>query len=43
MSVPISEFMLSRSKKLLEGTEVVTHGVRGRSIVYVLDPAAGQT
>jgi hypothetical protein len=29
MSVPISGFMLSRSEELLEGTEVVTHGVRG--------------
>jgi hypothetical protein len=33
MSVPISEFMLSRSEELLESTEAVTHGVRGRSIV----------
>jgi hypothetical protein len=31
MSLPISEFMLSRSEELLESTEIVTHGVAASS------------
>jgi len=33
MSVPIGEFMLSRSEELSDSPEVLRHGVRRRSIV----------